>query len=377
MAKVVGPSARRPLYLRGRVIDPSQLSRYDLVAAALQAVLVVVALATAGVYVAKRSGNRSSNVFFALLLVTFALSIATLVLEHLAIPARFPRWRYVPLWFTWTFGPAWFYYVKFSLFPAYRFRPTDLKHFVLPLAQVFTYAAAFARGEDGFAERLLLGLPLRTYEELVFVVSVGGYLLGGYRYLRYRAREIGAAPLRWDYWKVRLLRRAQRVIVVLLTFNFAFVVYNFMQTQLAGEGLLHVRSFYASSSLSFGLILLYLVRGVAYRQHFYPQVPPVVLSQKHATPEERFAELVERQGGFRDPDLHRVRVARAVGVAPEQLDRLAQGVGASGWWALIVRLRVREIARLRAAGASLRQAALRAGFASRRHALSALRGRGQ
>ena len=203
------------------------LSRYDLLAATVQGFIVIAALATAILYATKRSGNRSSNVFFALLLGSFGLSVTTLVFEHLGLPARVPRVRYAPLWSTWTIGPAWFFYVKFSLFPAYRFRWSDLKHFVAPVVQVLTYAVVFAGDLLGDADGPVRvgGVRATTIEEAVFLASVGGYILAAYRYLRYRAREIGEAPLRWDYWKVRLLRRSQRVLVVLLAFNFVFVSY--------------------------------------------------------------------------------------------------------------------------------------------------------
>ncbi len=342
----------------------------DVVAALLQTLLVVGAMATAGVYITKRSGNRSSNVFFALLLIAFALSIVTLVLEHLALPARYPSLQYLPLWLTWTIGPAWFYYVKFSIFPAYRFRLTDIKHFVFPVLQPLLYAATLVGDPLHLSGRRLMGFPLNTFEELIFLLSVLGYLFAGYRYLRFRARELGDAQLRWEYWKVKFLRRAQRVLVVLLSFNFAFVAYNFAETQFNGMGVIHVRGFYASSSLSFGLILLYLLRGVAYRQHFFPQVPAEVLDKVSADAAVRLRILIEQYAGFGDPDVHRVRVARAVGVAPEVLDELTPKQDSS-WWNYILRLRIAEVARLRKKGRSLRTAALEAGFASRRRALEA------
>ena len=356
----------------------AQLSRYDLVAGALQLALATGALGLAGVYLAKRSGNRSSNVFFALLLAAFALSIGTLVLEHFGLTMRYPRLRYAPLWLTWTIGPAWFYYVKFSLFPAYRFRVTDLKHFVAPVAQLLAYATAFAGLWQVRDAGPVAGLRLSTVEEAVFLLSVGGYLFGAYRYLRFRAREIGARPLRSDYWKVKLLRRSQRVLFVLLTFNFAFVFFNFYSVATTGLGLLHLRGFYASSSLSFGLILVYLIRGVAYRQHFYPLVPPEVLARVSAHPAERLRHLLVDGGAYRDPDLHEVRVARAVGVRPSALDALAREGSAVGGWLRWVRdLRFGEVTRLRRGGHSLRVAALEAGFASRRAAVRAFRRRGR
>ena len=202
-----------------------------------------------------------------------------------------------------------------------------------------------------------------------------GYLFGAYRYLRFRASEIGERRERWDYWRVRQLRHVQRVLVVLLVFNFVFVAYNFAVTQAGGVGLLHLRGFYASSSLSFGLILLYLLRGVAHRQHFSAMVPPEALAAFAKTrdadhePAQRLRLLMEDGRGFRDPNAHEVRVARSVGVAPEALDGLARGLSAEDVVGYVRALRLAEVARLRAGGRSLRTAILESGFGSRRDAL--------
>lgn len=342
----------------------------------MQSILVVFALGTAFGYFTKRSGNRSSNVFFALLLLTFSLSIGALVFEHLGLPAKHPSLRFVPLWFTWTIGPAWFFYVKFSVFPSYRWRWTDTKHFVLAAGQALYYTAVYFGGLGEIVPETILGIRATTLDEVIFLLSVFGYLFSAYRYLRYKAKEIGDKPLRWDYWKVKLLRRSQRILVVLLVFNFIFVAFNFTTVQQSGVGLLHLRGFYASSSLSFGLILLYLLRGVAYRQHFYPQVPVEELALVGSSPFERLEALTISHRGFCDPDLHEVRVARAVGIAPEKLNEMAKERGHRGWWPWIQSLRLKEISRLRKSKPiSLRKAALDVGFASRRAALRAFRKR--
>ena len=128
-----------------RLPDFAHLSRYDLLAAALQIGLLGITLATALVYLVKRSGNRTGNRFFALLLAAFGGCIAALILEHLGLPARFPRLRYLPIWLSLSIGPAWFYYVKLSLFPAYLPRWSDLKHAVFPISQLL-YTTVTASG---------------------------------------------------------------------------------------------------------------------------------------------------------------------------------------------------------------------------------------
>ena len=362
------------------VLHLQQLSRFDLLAAGCQLLLLAITLATVVVYLIKRSGNRKANVFFAVVLSSFGLSIGALVIEHLGLTGLHPRLRYLPIWMTWTIGPAWFFYVKLTLFPAYRLRATDIKHAIMPASQLVYYAYCFAVGADGLRQDFLFGFAASTYEEFIFFVSVLGYLFAAYRYLRFRARAIGDQPLRWDYWRVKQLRHVQRVLVALLIFNFGFVVYNFVITQTSGTGLLHLRGFYASSSLSFGLILLYLLRGVAHRQHFSAMVPRGVLAQAvpaaRDAPAQRLETLLTLGRGATDPNVHAVRAARSVGVPPSEIDGLArqlQGVDFEGY---VRSLRLAEVARLRADGRSLYQATLEAGFATRRAALRAFGARG-
>ncbi len=355
------------------MLNVDQLSRFDLIAAACQVLLLVVTTGTIVIYLSKRSGNRKSNIFFAALLSAFGLCIAVLVLEHLGLSASYPRLRYLPIWMTWSIGPAWFFYVKLTLFPAYRLRATDIKHAVMPAAQLVYYGVCFVTGTDALRREFLFGFAASTYEELIFFGSVLGYLFAAYRYLRFRAREIGDRPIRWDYWRVKQLRHAQRVLVVLLVFNFMFVAYNFVVTQTSGTGLLHLRGFYASSSLSFGLILLYLLRGVAHRQHFSAMVPLKVLAKAAETPEARLQMLMREGLGYRDPNAHEVRVARSIGVAPGELGPIVNSLGAASWSAYLRTLRIGEVARLRGRGVPLRAAVLEAGFPALRAAERALR----
>ncbi len=351
------------------------LSRYDLIAAGLQAGLLTVTIATAIVYLVKRTGNRTANLFFVLLLTAFGLCVADLILEHLAVTARHPRLHYLPIWLTWTIGPSWFYYVKLSLFPAYRLRRTDLKHAVFPVSQVLYYVYCFVSGADGLRRPFLFGFAASTFEEFIFLTSILGYLFGAYRYLRFRAREIGEDQLRWDYWWVRQLRHIQRVLVVLLVFNFTFVVYNFVVAQSSGVGVLHLRGFYASSSLSFGLILLYLLRGVAHRQHFSAMVPARVLTQVANESVGRLRDLMQNGRGYRDPNAHAVRAARSIGVEPDEIAGLVVALGASTWSSYLRHLRLAEVARLRERGVAMGSAMLEAGFSSRAEGVRALRGR--
>ena len=364
--------AKTTVYLAAVIPHFSSLSGFDLLAAALQSLLLILTLGGVVVYLSKRTGNRNANRFFAILLLAFAACIGMLILEHLGLLARYPRLRYLPLWLTWSIGPAWFFFVKLSLFPAYRPRSSDLKHMVLPVSQALYYIICFVENTDGLREDFLFGLAASTFEEGIFLLSTLGYLFGAWRYLRFRSSELGRAPLRWDYWSVRLLRHTQRVLMFLLALNFLFVALNFFVYQTSGHGLLHIRSFYASSSLSFGLILAYMLRGVAYRRHFLPVVPAATLEQLAHQPGQRLQLLLDQGQLLRDPDLHKVRVARAIGIAPEMLDELSRQTFNQDWETLVIQGRLTSLWQMRARGRSMRQAALESGFADSMQARKAI-----
>lgn len=83
----------------------------------------------------KRSGSRQANAFYGLLLITFALTLLHNILDFSGVYERFPRVKFLPLYYTLAFPTLLFYHVKLSLYPAYELRVTDIKHFILPVLQ--------------------------------------------------------------------------------------------------------------------------------------------------------------------------------------------------------------------------------------------------
>ena len=107
------------------------------------ALAVLQALFIGGLFFLKRSGEKRANFFFGALLITFGLTLLHNILDLTGFFDMHQRWYSFPIYYTLAFPTLLFYYVKLNLYPTYRFRWTDLKHFILPIFQWLFFVGAF------------------------------------------------------------------------------------------------------------------------------------------------------------------------------------------------------------------------------------------
>lgn len=336
--------------------------------------VAIGAFSTALVYLFKSSGNIQSNRFFAMFLLALWSCMLWLITVHLGLSDYILALKVPPIWPTWLIGPAWFYYVKYAVFPSYTLRKTDLKHFILPVVQIVFHAQKFLMSLGGKSSGFtsIFEVSTHTIEEFVFVLSMFGYLFASYRYLRFKAKAIGNRKLNWNYWKIRQLRNVQRILIVLFTFNFLFVAYRYFVYQFSGNNLLEIKSYQATLSLSFALFLLYVLVRVAHRQHFWPIVPTDQMTQIQSV-KEKFDVLMRKELCFLDPDLHEVRFARTLGVSPNEIAALISQTSLENWDHYIMTKRLQYMKSLIDKGMPIRKAILNVGFSDLRDGLNAIK----
>ncbi|NUO00142.1 MAG: hypothetical protein HUU01_05955, partial [Saprospiraceae bacterium] len=114
---------------------------YLLIAALLAGVLQ--SLSVGGLFFLKRSGERRANACYGLLLIAMGLTLLHNILLISNVFVHYPRLQFLPIYFTLSFPPLLFYYVKLTLYPAYRLKRSDIKHFILPIGQVLFFFAIF------------------------------------------------------------------------------------------------------------------------------------------------------------------------------------------------------------------------------------------
>ena len=164
----------------------------------------------------------------ALRMLSICLILLCLTIGHEALLLRdwydaHPRWRFFPLSFSLALGPVFFLYVKARLYPAFRPRRSDLKHFLPVIAQASAYLALWLQPVHR-QEELWAGF-YRYYfhpgENLLFVLIGWSYLYFAYRFVKHALTQ----PRRKvRYLHALRLKRTTKVLFLFLTFYAGYLV---------------------------------------------------------------------------------------------------------------------------------------------------------
>ncbi|HFA51505.1 MAG TPA: hypothetical protein ENJ95_21025 [Bacteroidetes bacterium] len=221
----------------------------------LLAACIVLNMSVALVFVFRKNENKKADYFFALLLFVFSLTCLhhIFILEN--IYQQRPEWLFVPVYFTLSLGMALFYSVKLRLFPAYRFVPSDIKHFILPVGQFLYFLILFLFTSISFREGLGRKFYSPFYGGLEMAIYIGTfymYLFAAYRYTRFkisalRKKKESGRPL----YEAFVLRRMLRVMLILFWINSAYIVADFAMYELLGLSMHNFRGFTRFGDLSF------------------------------------------------------------------------------------------------------------------------------
>ena len=229
---------------------------YYLLAAVLLGT-VLQALCIGGLYFFKQSGEKRANVLYGLLLLAMGSTLLHYVLLMVGAPQRFPVLHFLPLYFTLSFPPLLFYHIKINLYPEYRFRLTDAKHWVLPLGQFLYFVILFFSPLPGKADlgRQFYNPFYGALETALYLATFFLYLYFGRRYLvekRTHLRSKREAQL------VRYLRRLVQVLFLLFCAHAVFVLTDFISYEFLQVNLRAVKPYAALGILSFAAMLAWL-----------------------------------------------------------------------------------------------------------------------
>lgn len=168
--------------------------------------VLLLALAVGVLFFLKRSGDARANALYGFLLICGGLTQLHFLWDFLGWLEAYPTLRYVPVYFSLWLPVFLFSHVKISLYPAYRFRWTDAKHFALPLGQTLYFLGIWLfpalRHEEGryFYNPFYGGL-----EQALFLAGWPLYVLFSYMYLRTRRRQLKVRSLPRLLWYLRKL----------------------------------------------------------------------------------------------------------------------------------------------------------------------------
>lgn len=186
-------------------------------------------------------------------MLIYALALSRVILMHTGWMEAHPTAFFLPLWYTLSFGVLLFYAVKMRLYPRYRMRWTDLKHFILPLLQAAFFCFIFFKSSTYKTELLMSFIPnyYKPIEGAFFILLFFSYIMMAFRYvkfhqavLRKRGNEEGAQDL-------ENLRQMIKVFFVLGGINTSYILSDFFAWQFLGLNLYTVKGFASLNDLSF------------------------------------------------------------------------------------------------------------------------------
>ena len=183
--------------------------------AALMAVSLLAAIGIGGLFFLKRSGDARANYLYGGLLIAGGLTQLHFLLLFTDAVARYPALEFLPIYFTLWLPVLLFFHVKLSLYPVYRLRWTDLKHFIFPFAQLLFFVSiwlipSFRRPEGRYFYSPFYG----GLEQALYLIVWPAYIVFSYQYLRRKRTLLGRRSLPRQLWYLRKLLKGSMLFVI-------------------------------------------------------------------------------------------------------------------------------------------------------------------
>ena len=222
----------------------------------LMAVSLLAAIGIGALFFLKRSGEVRANRLYGALLIAGGLTQLHFLLLFSGLADRYPALEFLPIYFTLWLPVLLFFHVKISLYPGYRFRLGDLKHFIFPFAQLLFFVSlwlvpTFRRPEGRYFYSPFYG----GLEQALYLIIWPAYIVFAYQYLRRRRAQLGRKSLPRLLWYLRKLLKGSMLFVIayaILALS-DFVSYNYLFVDMREQ------AWYAGAqSLSYTVLLVWL-----------------------------------------------------------------------------------------------------------------------
>jgi hypothetical protein len=237
-----------------------------LTAAGILAAILFGLVTTIFVFFRKTPAAPSSNYLFAALLLTFALTDTHQLWSYWGISGRHLRLYYLPIYYTFAFGPFLFFYVKSRLYPQFELHRSDLKHFILPIAQAALYVSlefeTTAYKKDFYLFNPLYG----NFGKCIWLITFGLYLYFAYRFILHeRGKKVSRKQIFITGW----LKRMVKIFFIFYAIHASFVISNIFWYKIFEIDLNQKALFISLTELSFSAMLYWLSLNAffAWRRH--------------------------------------------------------------------------------------------------------------
>ena len=222
----------------------------------LMAASTLAAIGIGTLFFLKRSGDRRANGLYGGLLVAGGLTQLHFLLLFSGVFDRHPALEFLPIYFTLWLPVLLFLHVKISLYPSYRMRIGDLKHFIFPVAQLLFFVSiwlvpSFRRPEGRYFYSPFYG----GLEQALYLIVWPAYIIFSYQYLRRKRAQLRRRTLPRLLWYIRKLLKGSMLFVIAYAILAVsdFVSYNYFFVDMRSQ------EWYAGAqSLSYTVLLIWL-----------------------------------------------------------------------------------------------------------------------
>ena len=224
---------------------------------AFLAIGVVQGLLVGVLFFFKRSGEKRANFFFGLLLITFGLTLMHNIFKITDTFDEYPILSYLPIYFTLSFPVLLFYYVKLDLFPHYKMKGSDVKHFLLPFGQFIFFVMFFFKlfDSENQLERQFYNPFFGALEQVLYLCFFFMYLYFSHRYILQKKKW---TRTRAERKKVNYHNMLIRILFLLFMVHTVFVLVDFISYDFFNIDLQTINTFAALGVLSFASIVFWL-----------------------------------------------------------------------------------------------------------------------
>lgn len=221
---------------------------------------VLQGLLMGGIFVFKTTGHKKANICFGLLTVVFSLALVHNFFIHQKFYEAYAQYQFLPIWYSLSLGMLLFFFVKYTLFPTYKLRRSDSKHFILPIWQASFYWFMFFQSTDYKQTVLDNFMPIyQVIQGILFIATFFGYLLLAYRYIKYKKGILQKKKgFDWEIKQVDWVRRVLKMLFLLGCLNTSYVVANFFWQYFTGNSLFDIPFFFYLVNLSFAAMIFWL-----------------------------------------------------------------------------------------------------------------------
>lgn len=218
---------------------------------------VLQGLAIGFLFFFKKSGIIKANFFYGLLLLAFSLTLAHNILTITGIFVEYPELKFLPIYFTLSLPPLFFFHVKLDLYPNYHLRWSDSKHLILPVGQVLFFLFLFLCTVEykTTVERSFYNPFFGATEHFLYLTTFFLYLYSAYRYIRYKQLQ---GKHKFQSKRISYLKVLIKVFLVFFIVHTVFLVSDFVSYEFLNINMRSSKIFAALGALSFGALVVWL-----------------------------------------------------------------------------------------------------------------------